>query len=319
MTNTTQPPRKSSREVEIDHLLAEEFQCDADFSARFAAACGLQFDTFRVTKVEPEPSLGGDGFGDLLVEADMDGQCVALLIEDKITAAAATRQAERYSAYAERMLEDGWSRVTTVLVAPKSYLGERARYDASVNLEDVADWLQSHDEHRRDYRRSVIARALEKKSSTGVRNPDPAMLRLHSEYLNWVHEKCAQEDAPYVFPPLKEAYYDGDSWIDRVRHPDFPKDVWLRHRLWTSADDAAGKVDLIISPASDEVRSKLERSVPDRAKLDTYGTNRAGIQISIRVPEMRQSSGFRDSVAGTAFAAMDRLTDFFLRSEIKSG
>ena len=94
MTNTT---RKPSQEIEIDHLLAEEFHCDPAFSARFAEACGLQFDTFRVIHATPEPSLGGEGYGDLLVEADMDGQRAALLIEDKITASAATRQAERYA------------------------------------------------------------------------------------------------------------------------------------------------------------------------------------------------------------------------------
>ena len=68
----------------------------------------MQFDTFRADRVEPEPSLGGEGYGDLLVAADMDGKRIALLIEDKITAAAATRQAERNSAFAKFMLENGW-------------------------------------------------------------------------------------------------------------------------------------------------------------------------------------------------------------------
>ena len=61
----------------------------------------------------------------------------------------------------------------------------------------------------------------ERKPLSGVKNPCPAMARFHSEYLNWVQGNCEKEDAPFVFPPLKEAYCDGDSSIDRVRCPDF--------------------------------------------------------------------------------------------------
>ena len=64
MTNATPMPRKSAKETEIDHLLAEEFHCDPVFSACFAAACGLEFDSFQVIDVVPEPSLEGDGYGD---------------------------------------------------------------------------------------------------------------------------------------------------------------------------------------------------------------------------------------------------------------
>ncbi|MCY4462865.1 MAG: hypothetical protein OXC26_21095 [Albidovulum sp.] len=317
MTNTTLIRQRSPQEIEIDHLLAEEFYCDPDFSARFAAACGLQFDTFRVIRVTPEPSLGGEGYGDLLVEANMDGQRAALLIEDKITASAATRQAERYAAYAERMLQEDWDSVVTVLVAPRSYQGERARYDASVDLEVVTEMLHSPDERRQNYRRSIIAEALRKKAATGVQNPDPAMLRLHSDYLQWVGERFAGKDLPYSFPPLKESYYNGDNWIEWVRHPDFPAHVWLRHRLWTTVKDTAGMVDLIISPSSEDEGSRLKNVVPDWAVLDSYGKAGQGLKFSVRVPEMRQSTGFCEVVAGKAFAAMEQLTDFFLQLEIR--
>ena len=72
MANPTPIPRNSSQEIEIDHLLAEEFWCDPDFTARFASAFGMQFDDFKVTRVVPEPRLD-EGYGDLLVEAEMNG------------------------------------------------------------------------------------------------------------------------------------------------------------------------------------------------------------------------------------------------------
>ena len=102
MTNTDQTPQRSSQEVEIDHLLDEEFNCDPGFGSRFAAACGLEFETLQVLKTKSQPSLG-NGYGDLLVEAEMDGERIAFLIEDKITAGAQLCQAERYKEHANHM------------------------------------------------------------------------------------------------------------------------------------------------------------------------------------------------------------------------
>ena len=315
MPNTDPIPRKSSQEAEIDHLLAEEFCCDPLFSARFAATCGLRFETFRVLRAVPEPSLGGEGYGDLLVEAEMDGLRAALLIEDKITAGAPPRQAARYAAHAERLRLDGWHCVVTVLVAPKAYQGERDKYDASVDLEAVADMLDSPDPLRHDYRRKIIARALEKKATTGVQHPDPAVYRLHADYLNWIGDRCAAQARPYQYPKIKPAYYDDDSWVDNIRHPDFPDHVWLRHRLWTSHKDATGMVDLIFSPAPAGARERLEVSAPEGATVASYGNKGQGIRISLAVPEMRRSTGTFEAGAAEAFAALERLTGFFLGLE----
>lgn len=311
MTNTTPAPRKSPQETEIDHLLAEEFHCDPVFSERFAAACGLEFDSLRVIDVVPEPSLEGGGYGGLLVKADMDGSRIALLIEDRITAGPAPRQAE----HAGRMRRQGWDRVVTVLVAPGSYRGERDGYEASVDLEAAMEMLHSPDRRRLDWRRDIIGRALRKQASTGVRNPDPALHRLHSDYRQWAEERCAGRDRPCRFPPLEREYHDDDGWIDEIRPPDFPANVWLRHRFWTSIGNATGMVDLIVSPASESERSRLERAAPDWAVMGAYGREGKGIKLSIRVPEMRQSTGFWETVAAEAFEAMERLTAFFLELE----
>ncbi len=313
MMRTNGITRKSSQEVQIDHLLAEEFECDPNFAERFATACGLRFETFQVREVTAEPSLAGDGYGDLMVEAEKDGQRVAFLIEDKITAGAPPRQAARYAVYAERLRREGWDRVMTVLVAPRSYRGERDQYDESVDLEAVAEMLDSCDPRRRRYRRNVILWALEKKASTGVRNPDPAMHRLHSDYRNWVEARG--RGYSYEFPTIKKEYYDGDSWVDKIRLPDFPGNVWLRHRLWTSQKEAAGMVDLIFSPASADDRQLLEFTVPSEAIVSHYGIKEQGVQVSFRVPEMRQSTGFSETVAMKAISAMDRLSGYFLRLE----
>ena len=133
-----------------------------------------------------------------------------------------------------------------MLVAAKSYVGERGRYDSNVNLEQVAELLDSYDPRRLAYRRGIIGRALEKKNTTGVQNADSAMLDLRAAYLNNANAWCDATGRRYQFPLLKEAYYDGDAWVEPITHPDFPKGTCIRHRLWTSVKDAVGRVDLII-------------------------------------------------------------------------
>jgi hypothetical protein len=168
--------RKSSQEVEIDHLLAEEFTCDPSFVERFVAAAGLPCAGFSIGDVVAEPSLGGLGYGDLLVDGVADGRRVALLIEDKITAGPAVRQAARYAEHAARMQGGDWDQVWTVLVAPRGYVGERADYDAFVDLETVAELLRSDDAARLAFRRAIVQRALGKRAASGVKDGIPGVL-----------------------------------------------------------------------------------------------------------------------------------------------
>ena len=302
--------RKASQEIEIDHLLAEEFECDPGFGARFLAACGIRADGFEIERTLPEPSFSGDGFGDLLVEGRIDGQRIALLIEDKITAGAATRQAERYREHAGRLRDAGWDAVHCILVAPAAYRGERAQYDASIDLETVAELLRSPEPKRLTFRRGIIERALEKRASTGVRVPDEKMLTLKSAYLQFAAEWCDREGVPFSFPRLMESYYDGDNWIDEVRHPAFPAHVRLRHRMWTSVSHRTGLVDLIASPATEDERYRFEAEPPPGAVVFPFSRGK-GIQVSIPVEEMRQEKGFDPDTASAVLNHMLRLAQWY--------
>ena len=183
-------PRKAAQEVEIDHLLEEEFLCDPTFATRLLWAAGLASGApFAVEAAVAEPSLGGDGFGDLLVTGDEGGRRAALLIEDKITAAAGHRQAERYATHAARMRDDGWA-VRTILVAPAGYRGERALYDGHLDLEAVADLVVSPDRRRMAHRRGIIRRAIAKHGTTGVRIADPRMHALKAAYCAYVSARA---------------------------------------------------------------------------------------------------------------------------------
>lgn len=305
------PPRKAAQEVEIDHLLAEEFCCDPGFGARFLAACGLVAEGFQVNAAHPEPSLGGDGFGDLLVEGTAGVLRVALLVEDKITAGPALRQAERYAAYAARLREQGWDQVWTVLVAPAGYGGERDLYDAQLDLQAVAGLMRAADPVRLRWRQGIVARAVEKRGSQGVQVPDHALQALKKAYLAFATDWCLQAGVPLTLPELRPAYYDGDSWVERIRHRDLPANVQLRHRLWTSLREACGQVDLIASPAEESERELLAQIAPEGAVVSPFSSGR-GVKVSLPVPEMRQASGFDAATAEAALRIMQDLAARYL-------
>lgn len=257
-----------------------------------------------------EPSLGGEGFGDLLVEGEAQGRRIALLIEDKITAGPAARQAGRYARHAARMRGQGWDQVICILVAPAAYRGERARYDANLDLEALAGLLGDNTPARLDFRRGIVARALAKPKTFGVRDPDAAVLRLKTAYLDFVVRWCADAGLDLRFPALSEACYDGDSRVDPIRCDRLEPHVWLRHRCWISVRAPAGQVDLIVSPASEAERARLlappSAELPAGAFAATYSKGK-GVQVSLRVAEMRPDPGFDPAIGLAACEAMRRL------------
>lgn len=304
--------RESAQEKEIENLLAEEFCCDSSFGRRFLAAAKRPIDGFETLSALPQPSLGGGGRGDLLVEGIASGERIGLLVEIKITAGAPPRQAARYKAHAERMRGQGWDRVLTVLAAPHAYKGEGNLYDSRVDLEAVAALLHSPDPVRQTYRRGIIDRALTKHATTGVQVPDPALHRLKAEYIDFVTQWCAANEIELSLPPLRESYAAEDSWFEHIRHPRLPKHIELRHRLWLSVSGGPGQVDLIARIADDAERARFRETAPEGASVATFGNTKAGEQVSLLVPALRQATGFDPAAATEACQAMRRLVEWYL-------
>lgn len=300
------PPRKASQEVEIDRLLAEEFACDPGFVERFVAACALPVAGMRVDAVAAEPSLGGEGFGDLLVSGRMGNERVALLIEDKVMAAPGIRQADRYARHAARMRADGWAAVWTVLVAPAAYRGERDRYDASIDLERVADLLDNPDPARLAFRRGILLRAVDRARSGGVQVPDAAVHTFKAQHLDQLARLGRSAGLTLHLPTLKPAYYDGDSWIENIREASLPPDARLRHRCWMTARRTQGSVDLILLRPGDATRRLMEALAPDGARVTAFSRGK-GWQISLPVPEMRPGSAYDHAAAAGVVSAIHRL------------
>jgi hypothetical protein len=243
-----------------------------------------------------------------VVEGEADELRVALLIENKITAASAPRQAERYQAEAARMRGIGWDKVWCILVALRGHVAESTGHDAFIDLEKVADLLRSDDPARLKYRRGIIAHALNKRAASGVKIADLAQHRMRTEYLEFSKDWSAAEGCPLNFPPVREKYYDGEDMIDDIRHPSLPGHVRLRHRLWTTMKRTEGQVDLVVSPADAAEQAHLRAAAPDGTVTAPIGE---GVRVSIIVPEMRQAAGFDPAIAQAACAAMRDLVRWY--------
>lgn len=313
----TEIPRKSTQEVEIDRLLAEEFACDLSFLGQFLRCCGAHAQRLEVAQVVVEPSLGGNGFGDLMVTGAMDGVRFALLIEDKISAAAAVRQAERYNSFAERLRKNGYAAVWTVLVAPGAYRGERYLYDASVDLEEVRQMMGHCDPLRLRFRQGVIDRALEKVDMSGVQQPDQDVWEFKKRHLHALREFGLKLELDLILPELRAEYYDGCSWVERIKEPRLPDRVELRHRCWRTVKNGPGSVDMIFRGRPDEGfgqrlsdHAESDMLVDHFSKAAKSMLNR-GWQVSIDVPEMRPGGTYEEEYARLVVAAMARLIDWY--------
>ena len=306
----TETPRKSAQEVEIDRLLAEEFACDPGFAGRFLSACGVADPDFDVTEVIAEPSLGGEGYGDLLVQGSRHGAPAALLIENKISAAAGVRQAARYARHAARLREGGCPFVLTLLVAPRRYVGERGKFMASVDLETVSALLRNADPRRLAFKQAILARAVAKQQKSGVAVPDAATWEFKQRHLQTLARLGAEAGLDLTLPALRPAYYDNDSWIERIRSPGLPPDASLRHRCWLGIARKPGQVDLILLRPAPEVGGFLDHHRPPEATVTRFSKGK-GWQVSLPVPEMRPGAPYSDADAGQAVAAMGRLVAWF--------
>lgn len=310
-------PRKSSQEVELDHLLAEEFACDPHFISRFILACGLECDAGSVTNVVAEPSLGGSGYGDLLVECNSNDRRIAFLIEDKVTASPAARQAQRYQTYASQLRSRGWSDVFCIVVAPEAWKGDKESYDAHLPLEKLRDLLRSSSPTRLRWRRAIIERALHKYRTTGVKVPDPGVMEFKAAYLTKAGEWARENSVPLSFPELRSAYYDGDSWVEPIRHGHLPDHCSLRHRCWTSVRKSQGLIDLIVRDLDLMISPLLEQSLPYGATISLFSKGK-GVVVSLSTDEMRPASTFCHDSLVNALKKMCLLADWY-GSRFKSG
>lgn len=166
---TAVPYRVTERDLDL--ILLEELSGDTGFLAWFVEHLGL--GTCTLLSAEHSVSAKADakwGETDVLLFVESNGTRIAVLIEDKIAAEFADRQAERYQERAADLVTKGDADGSlTVLCAPQSYLDEVPEddpWDRRISLEAVLGWFGSVPGFRASWRARALRACLARLSAS---------------------------------------------------------------------------------------------------------------------------------------------------------
>lgn len=233
-----------------------------------------------------------------------EGQRIALLIENKISAPPQPEQGSRYKQRGEKGIAEGyWEEFCTVAIAPARYLASTQHsesYDQEISYEELLAFFSSRRSRdpRFAYRASLILEAVEQNRRGYQPKQDEHMTNFVAAYYETYNKSLPQLSMQEPKPRPAQS-----DWV--VFTPkDYPKDIWLCHQLFP------GKVKVMFTEGAsrlEELGERYSSVLSGDIKLGPAGKSAA---ISICVPQIRPSAGgfevHRESVA-VAVAAVQRL------------
>lgn len=207
-------PKFYFSERDLDLLQLEELHAESGYAAWFANRVGLSGYRFISARHSVSATVNGfNGETDLLVFFEKHDSKVAVLIEDKISAAFTHRQAERYVERGEDLVLNGASEAfKTVLVAPKTYLSSvppTHPWHEKISVEEIASWFEAQSGHHFRWRFEALTEVVDKIARNLLSSSDEVVLfsRKLSNYIerkhapNLVHTPGKDRNGPTIrFP-----------------------------------------------------------------------------------------------------------------------
>ena len=181
-------------ERDLDLVQLEELHAANGYAAWFGRRAGLQDPDF----LDAVHSVSGfaegrSGETDLLAFYREGGTRIAVMIEDKVSAAFTHRQAERYVERGQALVAQGEAdRFRTVLVAPAQYLHfvpQSDPWDVRIPIEEIAEWFEGQEGSHASWRASALRACLGRIAHSGTASSEDAAkfsLAL-SEYIARIH------------------------------------------------------------------------------------------------------------------------------------
>jgi hypothetical protein len=204
-TTSTEPQNASMVRVYervIDVLLQEELHASKAFRTWWLERIGISWAHEHIYHKSHRSvyDLGRESDLVLLV-AEPGGERHAILIEDKIVAAAQPEQSLGYRKRGKAGIDrKDWREFTTCIVAPQFYLDSGPNvqgYDTKVSLESVRDWLSASDmeQARREFKLEILSAAIspairggtrtQKEIIEVIRTISPEEAKLAQRFLDW--------------------------------------------------------------------------------------------------------------------------------------
>jgi hypothetical protein len=193
-------------EHDMDLMFVEEFVCSSTFADLFMSKIDVtDYQILKVVHSQYEEGNGIDvdtqarmvcndnvevdsrGESDITIIYTSCGKTKALLIEDKINACQQPNQYERYLARGRKAVKDGlYEAFDVFLVAPESY--DAPKYGKKVTYEEIKAYFELDNTLRSVYKLTLISKALEKKTYSGIIIPDEKVMDFYDGYVKYVHD-----------------------------------------------------------------------------------------------------------------------------------
>ena len=204
-------------ERDIDLLLMEEFHVSPEFVTWFATLAGVAQAKFDGAW---HSVTNADGETDLLVRVKTPAGRVGILIENKISAAQQSFQAERYHLRAAHAQHAGkFDSYITCIAAPAGYLAGLSAdipYNARITYESIADWYSAISDARHEWRAAIMRDAVRQGRRGYTMVVNDTVTRFHQDFWNYLVQ---HEPLFAMHKPTPKG--SGSSWI-RFKGLGFP-------------------------------------------------------------------------------------------------
>jgi len=278
-SNTLKVSIGAVSERDVDFLLVEEFASSPDFVRwfleRIEATARAPLNVLLCRRSATD-SLGES---DVEVFVRVGDETIAILIENKVHAAAQPRQAERYRERGEGHVRVGrCQRFVTVLVAPQVYLRGKVRgFDKTISYEDLVNQFE-HAEvvlARSRFKAAVLRGAIEKAIHGYQFEEGAPVTRFWKRY--WERSQAIVPDLdmkkPVGIPASSSFVY--------FRPGRMPKGSYLVHKM------AHGLIDIQFDGMAEKLAELRERYGPSlEAGMRITRAGKSGV-IRIGAPELR--------------------------------
>ena len=183
---------ESVRERDIDLWIISQFMENPSFVSVFTDRAGIEF----AKVLEVFHSLSNDqGESDITVIVSDGEKKTALLIEDKIDAAAMPHQFSRYVKRGDRGVKEGrYADYIVIMTAPQAYLRknrEADKYPVKISYEELRDYADS-------FGKSLLDEAVREKAAGYVARSDEAVEEFWEHLYAYVEAKY-KELLPYKY------------------------------------------------------------------------------------------------------------------------
>jgi hypothetical protein len=296
-------------ERDVDLLLLEEMHVSTPFRRWLESAIiGEQLE--EASFIDAYHSIcdvtsGGAGESDLvLLFSDANNQRWAILIENKVSAAAQPEQGVRYRRRGIHGVESGkWQRFKTAIIAPELYLSrgsDVANFDAKLSYEQVRGWFDQCvecDPDRAAFKSKVLQLAIDQSRRGYIPKMDERVTKFYHDYWEFVTREFPELCMDDPGEKQSGSHYAGFR----------PKNLPPYRKLWH--DLVGGYVDLYVGKTDSLQRLEMNHGSRLESDMQIVKVGKTIAAIRIPVPEMDIAAPFevQTKEAGQAMEAVSRL------------